>query len=57
MLSSALNARAGTTPDMAVRLGFAFGTSPETWRNHQAHYDLRQVRKARHRPCVRQLDA
>lgn len=56
-LSAVLNGRAGITPDMAVRLGLAFGTSPESWLNHQAQYDLWQVRKARSRPRVRRLVA
>ncbi len=38
--SAVLNGRAGITPDMAVRLSIAFGTSTESWLNQQTHYDL-----------------
>lgn len=39
-LSSILNGRSGISPEMAIRLGIAFGTSPESWLNQQVHYDL-----------------
>lgn len=39
-LSAILNARAGVSPEMAVRLSMAFGTSAESWLNHQTQYDL-----------------
>ncbi|MBX3332327.1 MAG: HigA family addiction module antidote protein [Nitrospira sp.] len=39
-LSSILNARASISPEMAVRLSIAFGTSAESWLNHQTQYDL-----------------
>ncbi|HUF74197.1 MAG TPA: HigA family addiction module antitoxin [Gammaproteobacteria bacterium] len=48
-LSAILNGRAGISPEMALRLSKAFGTSPESWLNQQMHYDLwateRQVGK------------
>lgn len=34
-LSSILNGRAGISPEMAIRLSKAFGTSPESWVNQQ----------------------
>jgi addiction module HigA family antidote len=34
-LSAILNGRAGISPEMAVRLSIAFGTSAESWLNHQ----------------------
>ena len=34
------NGRRGITPDTAVRLSRAFGTSPELWLNLQAKVDL-----------------
>ena len=44
-LSAILNGRASISPEMAVRLSLAFGTSAESWLNHQLHHDLWQVRK------------
>jgi addiction module HigA family antidote len=34
-LSAILNGRAGISPEMAVRLSIAFGTSAESWLNHR----------------------
>ena len=39
-LSAILNCRAGISPEMAIRLGKAFGTSAESWLNQQVQYDL-----------------
>lgn len=39
-LSAILNERAGISPEMAVKLSEAFGTSPELWNNMQKTYDL-----------------
>ena len=41
--------RSGVSPEMAVRLSIAFGTSAESWLNHQVQHDLwhaEQRRKA-----------
>jgi addiction module HigA family antidote len=38
-----LNAHAGISPEMAVRLSQAFGRSPENWLQLQVQYDLAQV--------------
>lgn len=46
-LSAILNGRARVSPEMAVRLSLAFGTSAESWLNHQLQYDLWQVDKQR----------
>ena len=46
-LSSILNGRAGVSPEMAVRLSLAFGTTSESWLNHQIQYDLWQAEKRR----------
>ena len=42
-LSAILNARAGISPEMAIRLGKAFDASPESWLNQQMQYDLWQA--------------
>jgi addiction module HigA family antidote len=39
-LSAILNGRSGISPEMAIRLGRAFDTTPESWLNQQMHYDL-----------------
>jgi addiction module HigA family antidote len=39
-LSALLNGRAGISPEMAIRLSRAFGTSAESWLTQQMHYDL-----------------
>ena len=48
-LSKIVNGRGALTPEMAVRLSRAFGTSPESWLAHQAAYDLWQLRQAKFR--------
>jgi len=44
-LSSIINGHAGITPEMAIRLGKAFDTSPESWLNQQIQYDLYNAKK------------
>ena len=44
-LNNLVNGKAGISPEMAVRLAKAFGSSPETWLAMQTDYDLAQVRK------------
>ena len=39
-LSKLVNARGAVTPEMALRLSRAFGTSPQLWLNLQQTYDL-----------------
>lgn len=46
-LSAILNGRAGITPEMAMRLSIAFGTSSESWLNQQTQYDLWHAEKRR----------
>ncbi|APB33600.1 addiction module antidote protein, HigA family [Gloeomargarita lithophora Alchichica-D10] len=45
-LSAILNCRAGISPEMAIRLGKAFGTTAESWLNQQMQYDLWQAEQA-----------
>jgi addiction module HigA family antidote len=42
-LSKIINERGAVTPDMALRLSRAFGTTPDLWLNLQTHYDLWQA--------------
>jgi antitoxin HigA-1 len=46
-LSAIVNGRTGISPEMALRLSIAFGTSAESWLTQQNHYDLWQVEKRR----------
>ena len=56
-LSAILNGRAGISPEMAVRLSIAFGTSAESWLNQQTQYDLWHVEQRRKKLRVRKLAA
>jgi addiction module HigA family antidote len=56
-LSSILNGRAGISPEMAVRLSIAFGTSSESWLNQQLQYDLWQAEQRRRELRVKKLAA
>jgi antitoxin HigA-1 len=56
-LSAILNGRAGVSPEMAVRLSLAFGTSSESWLNQQVQYDLWQAEKGRKNLRVLRLAA
>ena len=42
-LNNLVNARAGISPEMAVRLSKAFGSTPRTWLGLQMDYDLAQA--------------
>lgn len=44
-LSSVLNGRSGITPEMALRLSKAFGSTPEHWLRMQLAYDLWQAQR------------
>jgi len=56
-LSAILNGRAGVSPEMALRLSMAFETSPESWLNQQAQYDLWVAKKSARRLRVKKLSA
>ena len=44
-LNNLVNRKAGISPEMAVRLAKAFGSSPEMWLRLQVNYDLAHVRQ------------
>ena len=44
-LNNLLNGKAGVSPEMAIRLSKAFGSTAETWLQMQLAYDLAQARK------------
>ena len=56
-LSAILNGRAGISPEMAVRLSLAFGTSAESWLHQQTQYELWHVERRRKEFRVHKLAA
>ena len=44
-LHNLIAGRSGITPEMAVKLEKAIGSTADTWLRMQTHYDLAQVRK------------
>jgi addiction module HigA family antidote len=44
-LSELVNGRRGISPEMAIRLSKAFGSTPEVWAGLQMQYDLAQALK------------
>ena len=42
-LNNLVSGKSGVSPEMAVRLSKAFGSSPETWLGMQTDYDLAEV--------------
>ena len=40
-----MNGKSGISPEMAIRLSKAFGSTPETWLQMQLAYDLAAARK------------
>lgn len=54
-LSRLLNGRAGVSPEMAVRLAKAFGSTPEHWLRLQMQYDIRQAERSARKIKVRRF--
>ena len=44
-LNNVVNGKSGISPEMAIRLSKAFGSTPETWLGMQLAYDLAKARK------------
>jgi antitoxin HigA-1 len=47
-LNNVINGKSAISPEMAIRLTKAFGSTPETWLRMQLAYDLAQARKHEH---------
>jgi len=45
-LNNVINGKSGISPEMAIRLAKAFGSSPETWLRMQCAYDLAVASKS-----------
>jgi len=56
-LSSIVNCRSGISPEMAIRLSLALGTTAESWLNQQVQYDLWHAERNRKRLRVEKLSA
>jgi addiction module HigA family antidote len=60
-LNNVIPGKSGISPQMAIRLSKAFGSTPETWLRMQLAYDLAQARrdegkiKVRPHPAVDEL--
>src|SRR6202795_4778527 len=62
-LNNVIHGKSGISPQMAIRLSKAFGSTPETWLRMQLAYDLAQARKdeskikVRRQPVQQELHA
>jgi antitoxin HigA-1 len=54
-LNNLINGKSGISPEMAVRLAKAFGSSAETWLGIQLDYDLAEVRRRESEIHVRRV--
>jgi antitoxin HigA-1 len=52
-LTKIVNGKSGISPEMAIRLSKAFGSTPETWLRMQLAYDLAQARRDENKINVR----
>jgi antitoxin HigA-1 len=55
-LSNLINANSGVSPEMAVRLEKAFGSTAETWLRMQVAYDLARIRETADKIDVRRYE-
>jgi addiction module HigA family antidote len=52
-LNNVINGKSGISPEMAIRLTKAFGSTADTWLRMQLAYDLAQAEKTAHQIKVR----
>ncbi len=52
-LNNVVNGKSGISPEMAIRLSKAFGSTPETWLRMQLAYDLATALKSENHIKVR----
>lgn len=55
-LSRVINGHSAISPEMAIRLSKAFGSTPEMWLRMQVAYDLAQVRERADRIDVQRYE-
>lgn len=56
-LNNLVNEKAGISPEMAIRLSKAFGSSPEVWLGLQMEYDLAQAKRHAEKITVNRITA
>jgi addiction module HigA family antidote len=56
-LSELLNGKSGISPEMALRLSLAFGTTAESWLSQQMQYDLWIARRKHRHLKIRKIAA
>ncbi len=56
-LNNVINGKSGISPEMAIRLSKAFGSTAETWLRMQLAYDLAQARKNEDKIKIKRLRA
>jgi addiction module HigA family antidote len=56
-LNNLVNGKSGVSPEMAIRLSKAFGSTAETWLQMQMNCDLADARKSESRIKVRRYQA
>ena len=56
-LNNVINGKSGISPEMAIRLTKAFGSTPETWLQMQLAYDLWQAKRSTKKLRVKQFFA
>ena len=56
-VSKLIHGKSGISPEMAIRLSIALGTSSQMWINMQAMYDLAKAEKRRKKLKVKPLRA
>jgi addiction module HigA family antidote len=54
-LNNVVNEKAAISPEMAIRLSKAFGSSPEVWLGMQMEYDLAEAEKDADKIKVRRI--
>jgi addiction module HigA family antidote len=54
-LNNVIHGKSGISPEMAIRLSKAFGSTPETWLRMQLAYDLARARKDESKIKVRRV--
>jgi len=54
-LNNLVNCKAAISPEMAIRISKAFGSSPEVWLGMQMAYDLAQLEKEADKIKVRRV--
>jgi antitoxin HigA-1 len=56
-LNNLVNEKSGISPEMAIRLSKAFGSTPETWLQLQMNYELAEARKQESKIKVKRYEA